>query len=85
MVEWENGEVTVWNKVTHENGLTIPLDQLESIIKKAMPDAFRSQSIVPTESETHIKCFYQSGLEYPESKDDAFAGISLYTVSKRSF
>ena len=44
-VEWEDGEVTVWNKVTHENGLTIPLDQLESIIRKAMPDAFRSQSI----------------------------------------
>ena len=56
MVEWREGEVTTWSKVTYENGLVIPLDQLEHIIKKAVPESFRNQAMVPTDKEVSIKC-----------------------------
>tara|TARA_R110001599_G_scaffold58671_1_gene162472 strand:- start:239 stop:496 length:258 start_codon:yes stop_codon:yes gene_type:complete len=84
MVEWREGEVTTWSKVTYENGLVIPLDQLEHIIKKAVPESFRNQAMVPTDKEVSIKCFYESGLEHPESADDQFAGISVNVISNRT-
>ena len=83
-IEWRDGEVSTWSKVTYENGLVIPVDQLEHIIKKTMPESFRKHSITPTDNEISIECFYESGLTRPESENDKFAGISIHVISKRS-
>lgn len=84
MVEWEDGEVTTWSEVTYESGLVIPKDQLEQIIRKALPESFRKQSIMPTNKEVSINCFYESGLTRPQSDEDTFAGISVHMIVKRS-